>query len=233
MARRFSAPYLSEPVSGLATWARNLAVFSVVAVFVSILIVRFGFLEMKPALATFFGALALALAAGACTANITDAGHDGGNGPNGNPSGGSDPGGGGSTGSVPSVMGKLKLDNAPSYYRVVRLTNEQWTNSVQSVLGLASPPTLAEAFQDAVRGMTDFTNNELLLDVDNRGWSDFQEAAETLAAQVAADPTGSGTLNGGASSSRYRGICLAGRGRQNCSAMATALNSAEALLIVS
>src|SRR5215468_6350710 len=60
MARRFSAPYLSEPVSGLATLARSLAVFSVVAVLVSILIVRFGFLEMKPALATFFGALALA-----------------------------------------------------------------------------------------------------------------------------------------------------------------------------
>src|ERR1700716_259171 len=60
MARRFSAPYQSEPVSSLATWARNLAVFSVVAVVVSILIVRFGFLEMKPALATFFGALACA-----------------------------------------------------------------------------------------------------------------------------------------------------------------------------
>jgi uncharacterized protein (DUF1499 family) len=61
MARRFSAPYQSEPVSGLASWARNLAVFSVVAVVVSILIVRFGFLEMKPALATFFGALGLAI----------------------------------------------------------------------------------------------------------------------------------------------------------------------------
>jgi uncharacterized protein (DUF1499 family) len=61
MARRYSAPYLSEPVSGLATWARNLAVFSAVAVVVSILIVRFGFLEMKPALMTFFGALALAV----------------------------------------------------------------------------------------------------------------------------------------------------------------------------
>jgi hypothetical protein len=60
MARRFSAPYQSEPVSSLALWARNLAVFSVVAVVVSIMIVRFGFLEMKPALATFFGALALA-----------------------------------------------------------------------------------------------------------------------------------------------------------------------------
>src|ERR1700730_15812515 len=60
MARRFSAPYQSEPVSSLASWARNLAVFAVVAVVVSILIVRFGFLEMKPALATFFGALACA-----------------------------------------------------------------------------------------------------------------------------------------------------------------------------
>jgi uncharacterized protein (DUF1499 family) len=60
MARRFSAPYKSEPVSSLASWARNLAVFSVVAVLVSILIVRFGFLEIKPALATFFGALACA-----------------------------------------------------------------------------------------------------------------------------------------------------------------------------
>jgi uncharacterized protein (DUF1499 family) len=60
MARRFSAPYQSEPVSRLATWARNLAVFSIVAVLVSIVIVRFGFLEMKPALATFFGALACA-----------------------------------------------------------------------------------------------------------------------------------------------------------------------------
>jgi uncharacterized protein (DUF1499 family) len=60
MARRFSAPYYKEPVSALASWARNLAVFSAVAVLVSILIVRFGFLEVKPALATFLGALGCA-----------------------------------------------------------------------------------------------------------------------------------------------------------------------------
>jgi uncharacterized protein (DUF1499 family) len=47
-------------VSSLASWARNLAVFSIVAVLVSIFIVRFGFLEVKPALATFFGALGCA-----------------------------------------------------------------------------------------------------------------------------------------------------------------------------
>jgi hypothetical protein len=61
MARRFSAPYQSEPVSSFATWSRNLAIFSVVAVVVSIVIVRFDFLEMKPALATFFGALGCTL----------------------------------------------------------------------------------------------------------------------------------------------------------------------------
>src|SRR6266404_3345812 len=60
MARKFSAPYQSEPVSSLASWARNLAVFSVVAVLVSIIIVQ-GFLEMQPALATFFGALGCAV----------------------------------------------------------------------------------------------------------------------------------------------------------------------------
>src|SRR3954471_20804167 len=60
MARKFYAAYQSEPVSALATWARGLAVFSLVAAVVSIIIVRFGFLEIKPALATFFGALACA-----------------------------------------------------------------------------------------------------------------------------------------------------------------------------
>src|SRR3954447_2304743 len=60
MARRFSRPYQTEPVSSLATWARRLAVFAAVAAIVSIIIVRFGFLEVRPALATFFGALACA-----------------------------------------------------------------------------------------------------------------------------------------------------------------------------
>ncbi|MDR3465608.1 MAG: DUF1499 domain-containing protein [Xanthobacteraceae bacterium] len=60
MARRFNSPYQTEPVSPLATWARNLALFSLIAGVVSIAIIRFGFLELKPALATFFGALACA-----------------------------------------------------------------------------------------------------------------------------------------------------------------------------
>lgn len=61
MARRFSAPYQMEPISALATWARRLALFAAVAAVVSIIVVRFGFLEIRPALATFFGALACAV----------------------------------------------------------------------------------------------------------------------------------------------------------------------------
>ena len=60
MARSFSAAYRSDPVSGLASWARRLAVFSLIATVTSVAIVRFGFLEVKPALTTFFGALAFA-----------------------------------------------------------------------------------------------------------------------------------------------------------------------------
>jgi uncharacterized protein (DUF1499 family)/uncharacterized membrane protein len=61
MARRFSAAYQSEPVSSLAAWARRLAVFSAIAAVSSIIIVRFGFLEVKPALATFLGSLGFAV----------------------------------------------------------------------------------------------------------------------------------------------------------------------------
>ncbi|MGB3486696.1 MAG: DUF1499 domain-containing protein, partial [Xanthobacteraceae bacterium] len=57
MARRFRAAYLSEPYSSLATWARRLAVFAAVVAVVSTIVVRFGFLEVRPALATFAGAL--------------------------------------------------------------------------------------------------------------------------------------------------------------------------------
>lgn len=60
MARRIYAPYHMEPVSALASWARHLAVFSLAATIVSVVVVRFGFLDFKPALATFFGALACA-----------------------------------------------------------------------------------------------------------------------------------------------------------------------------
>ena len=60
MARRIAAAYQMEPISALASWSRRLAVFSLVSSIVAVVIVRFGVLDFKPALTTFFGALACA-----------------------------------------------------------------------------------------------------------------------------------------------------------------------------
>jgi uncharacterized protein (DUF1499 family) len=60
MPRRY---VLDEPTSRLAIWARRLAFFSLAAVVLSVMIVRSGFLEIRPALATFAAGLALALVA--------------------------------------------------------------------------------------------------------------------------------------------------------------------------
>ena len=58
MARRRIA---DQPTSRLAIWARRCAFFSLVATILSILIVRSGILEPIPALATFGGALVVAV----------------------------------------------------------------------------------------------------------------------------------------------------------------------------
>jgi uncharacterized protein (DUF1499 family) len=60
MARRLAAPYHAEPRSALALWSRHLALFALLATIFSIIVVRFGFLELRPAVMTFAGALALA-----------------------------------------------------------------------------------------------------------------------------------------------------------------------------
>lgn len=91
---------------------------------------------------------------------------------------------------VTSTSTSLNLSGAPQYARFVRLTNAQWARSVQEILRLPEPPGLASGFQDPVAGTTDFTNNELVLGVDQRAASDFQAAAEELAATVARSPEG-------------------------------------------
>src|ERR1700745_2574285 len=48
------------PVSRLAVWARRIAVFSLAATFIAVIIVRSGALEIVPALSTLAGALVLA-----------------------------------------------------------------------------------------------------------------------------------------------------------------------------
>ena len=149
-----------------------------------------------------FGVLAMAVVTAACTGTITGSESDDGSGSTGQGpglGGTATPGGNGNptVPIPPGAVGKLNLNGSPTYYRVVRLTNEQWTNSAQGLLGLASPPTQAEGFQTAVSGTTDFTNNELVLSVDSRGWSDYQAAAEALALQVTSDAALLGKLYAG------------------------------------
>jgi uncharacterized protein DUF1499 len=60
MARRYIP---SEPTSRLAIWARRMAGFAFLATFLAVIIVRSGLLENRPALATFGGALSLAVVA--------------------------------------------------------------------------------------------------------------------------------------------------------------------------
>jgi hypothetical protein len=58
LARRYIP---SEPTSRLAIWARRMAGFAFLATFLAVIIVRSGLLENRPALATFAGALAIAV----------------------------------------------------------------------------------------------------------------------------------------------------------------------------
>jgi hypothetical protein len=92
----------------------------------------------------------------------------------------------GEAGSPNTVVRGIDLPGAPKYYRFVRLTNAQWARSVQDILNLAAPSGIESAFEQTVAGTTDFTNNEHLLEVNQRSWSDFQAAAEELAEQVTA-----------------------------------------------
>jgi uncharacterized protein DUF1588/uncharacterized protein DUF1592/uncharacterized protein DUF1595/uncharacterized protein DUF1585/uncharacterized protein DUF1587 len=91
----------------------------------------------------------------------------------------------GTNGGSPSTIG-IELNGSPQYYRVVRLTNAQWAQSVQDVLRLSAPSKLEATFQSPVAGTTDFSNNELVLEVNQRSSADFQMAAEALADQATA-----------------------------------------------
>lgn len=76
------------------------------------------------------------------------------------------------------------MDGTPIYSRFLRLTNSQWENSVHDILRLSGPTGQSGEFLHAVAGTTDFDNNERVVVVDNDNWSDFQSAAEAVAAMV-------------------------------------------------
>jgi hypothetical protein len=95
------------------------------------------------------------------------------------------------------------LTGTPKYFRFVRLTNPQWAASVQEVLKLTEPSGLEQVFPSPLFGTTDFSNNELLLDVNSRAWQEFQTAAEALAAQVTASDDALATIYAGTDSEGF------------------------------
>jgi uncharacterized protein DUF1592/uncharacterized protein DUF1595/uncharacterized protein DUF1588/uncharacterized protein DUF1585/uncharacterized protein DUF1587 len=81
---------------------------------------------------------------------------------------------------------EVDMRGEPLYSRFLRLTVDQWENSVHDVLRLSAPTGVSQDFQHAVGGTTDFDNNERVVYVDNQAWRDFQAGAEAVALQVTA-----------------------------------------------
>jgi hypothetical protein len=97
--------------------------------------------------------------------------------------GGSAGGDGGTTaGPTPTGLSSVSLQGAPIYTRAQRLTNSQWEHAVTDILRFGAPANLSADFALPVVGVTDFTNNELVLSVDLRNIGDFETAAEKAAA---------------------------------------------------
>ncbi len=121
----------------------------------------------------------------ACTGRLSEEGGGSGGPNNGNSSGGDGSGGGG--GGIVQLPGGLKVEGKPSYFRVVRLTHEQWENSVRDVLLLPERTGLSSGFSpDPPDGK--FQNNERALYITDTLRLDYQRSAETVAETLAGDP---------------------------------------------
>jgi hypothetical protein len=90
----------------------------------------------------------------------------------------------------------VTLDGAPIFARYVRLTHEQWENSVRDLLQLSASPGLSTAFEGDPPG-SNFSNNERRLFVTAGLWSSYQTAAETLSQQVTRDAAALSRVSGG------------------------------------
>jgi hypothetical protein len=111
-------------------------------------------------------------------------------------------GGVGGAGAAGGIAGKLNgsgisLIGAPIYTRVQRLTNSQWHHAVNDILRLSPPVNLTADFAPPIPGVTAFTNNELLLFVDERGVAAYEAAAEAAAALATGTPEALAALYSG------------------------------------
>jgi len=105
-------------------------------------------------------------------------------------------GGGVGTGSGGVAPLPVVLDGQPVYSRFVRLTNDQWENTVHDLLQLTAPTGLTSSFEGAPPG-GNFANNERSLFVTSGLWSNYEAAAETLSQKVARDATALSKITGG------------------------------------
>lgn len=80
----------------------------------------------------------------------------------------------------------MVLDGHPLYSRVIRLTHEQWENSVRYLLNVADTGQQQNLAAD-VSAVYDFTNNEELLFMNANLYRDYQMAAEELSLMLASD----------------------------------------------
>ena len=105
---------------------------------------------------------------------------------------------GGAAGATVSTVPALPvvLDGQPIYSRFVRLTNEQWENSVKDLLQLSALSGLSSTFEGAPPG-GNFSNNERSLFVTSGLWTDYESAAETLSQKVARDSAALSKITGG------------------------------------
>ena len=121
---------------------------------------------------------------GGSGAGLSSSGGTGGGNATGGSSGASGTASGGTGVTLTGEASPVAMTGTPIYSRFLRLTNSQWENSVHDVLKLTAATGQSGQFLHAVAGTTDFDNNERVVVVNNDNWSDFQGAAEAVAAQV-------------------------------------------------
>lgn len=112
-------------------------------------------------------------------------------------------GGDGDTGhEVGEVPGGITLKGSPDYHAVVRLTHQQWENSVRDIFQLGEQTGVSMSFYpDPPEGR--FSNNEKALYVEAELWVDYQRGAETVAEAVATDAAIVAALGGLQDSSAF------------------------------
>src|SRR5690606_10100253 len=85
----------------------------------------------------------------------------------------------------------------------IPLTNDQWANTVQSILNLSERPSQANSFLNPVVGFTLFTNNEHVLTVNNEMRQAYQMAAAQIAEDLLADSGALTRINAGSDADSF------------------------------